>query len=299
MELRHLYYILMLAQEKNFSRAAEKLFITQPTLSSQIKSMEHELGFPIFQRSTKRVALTSYGELFVERAQKVVSEFEDFQQWTLRLREQKSARLSFGTSALTAPHASACIPDFIQQFPDVQFVHTEQWDPVLMSMVREGTLDIALVGLPMHEIDRAGLRIFPILDEHVCVVMSRSHPLHSRKSVSLQDLADEQILVTSAESGLTRLMKSEFSARGLNPNFMLNLISIEARLSMVLKGAVTFVMNRQFEWYNQKELAVVPIEPKICRTLALIAASNRELSVVERTFIQIIKDGVARRLEHK
>lgn len=299
MELRHLYYILMLAREKNFSRAAEKLFITQPTLSSQVKSLEHELGFPIFQRSTKRVALTSYGELFVERAQRVVGEFEDFQQWTLRLREQKSARLSFGASALTAPHASACIPDFIQQFPDVQFVHTEQWDPVLMDMVREGELDIALVGLPKNEIDRAGLHVFPILDEHVCVVMSRSHPLHSRESVSLQDLADERILVTSAESGLTRLMKSEFSAKGLNPNFMLNLISIEARLSMVQKGSVTFVMNRQFEWYNQKNLAVIPIEPKIRRTLALIAAANREISVVEKTFIQIIKNGVANRLKHK
>ncbi|MGM9607993.1 MAG: LysR family transcriptional regulator [Oscillospiraceae bacterium] len=297
MELHHLYYILMLAQEKNFSRAAEKLFITQPTLSQQVKKLEHELGFPIFQRSTKNVTLTSYGELFVARAQKVITEFEDFQQWTVQIRKQKSTKLSFGTSALTAPHASACIPDFINQFPEVQFIHTEQWDPTLMNMVKDGELDIALVGLPRNDVDRAGLHIFPILEEHVCVVMSRAHPLHDRESVTLQDLANEQILVTSSESGLTRLMKSEFALRGLNPNFMLNLISIEARLSMVIKGAVTFVMNRQFEWYNQKDLAVIPIEPKIHRTLALIAAANREISVVEKTFIQIIKEGVAKRLE--
>lgn len=297
MELHHLYYILMLAQEKNFSRAAEKLFITQPTLSQQVKKLEHELGFPIFQRSTKNVTLTSYGELFVARARKVIAEFEDFQQWTVQIRKQKSTKLSFGTSALTAPHASACLPDFINQFPEVQFIHTEQWDPTLMNMVKDGELDIALVGLPRNDVDRAGLHIFPILEEHVCVVMSRAHPLHDRESVTLQDLANEQILVTSSESGLTRLMKSEFALRGLNPNFMLNLISIEARLSMVIKGAVTFVMNRQFEWYNQKDLAVIPIEPKIHRTLALIAAANREISVVEKTFIQIIKEGVAKRLE--
>lgn len=297
MELHHLYYILMLAQEKNFSRAAEKLFITQPTLSQQVKKLEHELGFPIFQRSTKNVTLTSYGELFVARARKVIAEFEDFQQWTVQIRKQKSTKLSFGTSALTAPHASACLPDFINQFPEVQFIHTEQWDPTLMNMVKDGELDIALVGLPRNDVDRAGLHIFPILEEHVCVVMSRAHPLHDRESVTLQDLANEQILVTSSESGLTRLMKSEFALRGLNPNFMLNLISIEARLSMVIKGAVTFVMNRQFEWYNQKDLAVIPIEPKIHRTLALIAAANREISVMEKTFIQIIKEGVAKRLE--
>lgn len=297
MELHHLYYILMLAQEKNFSRAAEKLFITQPTLSQQVKKLEHELGFPIFQRSTKSVTLTSYGELFVARAQKVITEFEGFRQWTVQIREQKNTKLSFGTSALTTPHASACFPDFINQFPEVQFIHTEQWDPTLMNMVKDGELDIALVGLPRNDVDRAGLHIFPILEEHVCVVMSKTHPLHDRASVTLQDLANEQILVTSAESGLTRLMKNEFALRGLTPNFMLNLISIEARLSMVIKGAVTFVMNRQFEWYNQKDLAVIPIEPKIYRTLALIAAANREISVVEKTFIQIIKEGVAKRLE--
>lgn len=297
MDLHHLYYILMVAQEKNFSRAAEKLFITQPTLSQQVKKLEHELGFPIFQRSTKSVALTSYGELFVARAQKVIDEFEDFQQWTTQIREQKNTKLSFGASALTAPHASACFPDFINQFPEIQFIHTELWDPTLINMVKDGTLDIALVGLPRNDSDRAGLHIFPILEEYVCVVMSKTHPLHDRKNVTLQELANEKILVTSSESGLTRLMKSEFALRGLNPNFMLNLISIEARLSMVIKGAITFVMNRQFEWYNQKDLAVIPIEPKIHRTLALIAAANREISVVEKTFIQIIKDGVAKRLE--
>ena len=297
MELHHLYYVLMLAREKNFSRAAEKLFITQPTLSQQVKKLEHELGFPIFRRSTKSVTLTSYGELFIVRAQRIIDEFESFQQWVTQIREQKSTKLSFGTSALTAPHASACIPDFIHQFPEVQFIHTEQWDPVLMHMIKDGTLDIALVGLPRNDADRAGLHIFPIWEEHVCVVMSNTHPLHDRKGVTLQELANEHIIATSSESGLTRLMKNEFALQGLNPNFMLNLISIEARLSMVIKGAITFVMNKQFEWYNQKNLSVIPVEPKIHRTLALIAAANREISVVEKTFIQIIKEGVAKRLE--
>lgn len=297
MELHHLYYVLMLAKEKNFSRAAANLFITQPTLSQQVKKLESELGFPIFQRSTRNVALTSYGELFVARAQHVVDEFEEFQRWTIQIYGEKNTRLSFGTSALTAPHASACIPDFLIQFPDVQFSHTEQWDPALIQMVKDEELDIALVGLPRNDAVRAGLRIFPIQEEYVCVVMSNSHPLHNKKSVTLEDLEHEQILVTSNQSGLTRLVKNEFTSKGLNPNFMFNLISIEARLSMVDKGAVTFVMNKQFEWYNQKSLSVIPIEPKIHRTLALIAPAHRDITMVEKTFIQIIKDGVAKRLE--
>ena len=229
----------------------------------------------------------------------MVDEFEGFQRWTTQIRGEKNTRLSFGTSALTAPHVSTCIPDFLAQFPDVQFNHTEQWDPALIQMVKDEELDIALVGLPRSDADRAGLRIFPIQEEHVCAVMSRSHPLHNRAFVTLEELEQEQLLVTSTQSGLTRLVKSEFAAKGLNPNFMFNLISIEARLSMVSKGAVTFVMDRQFKWYNQKDLSVIPIEPKLHRTLALIAPADRDLTMVEKTFIQIIKEGVAKRLEEK
>jgi DNA-binding transcriptional LysR family regulator len=286
----------MLAEEKNFSRAADRLFITQPTLSQQIKRLETELGFPIFQRTTKSVELTSYGDLFVARAQKIVSDFEDFEQWIAQIKSAKNANLSFGSSALTSPHASACISDFIAQFPDVQLAYTEQWDPTLVNMVKGGALDFALVGLPPNGVDRSGLHIFPIQEEYVCAVMSQTHPLHTQASVTLQELANEKILCTSSESGLTNLMKSEFALRGLHPHFVLNLISIEARLSMVMKGAVTFVMSKQFEWYNHDGLAVIPIAPKIYRTLALIATANREISVVEKAFIRIIKEGVARRL---
>ena len=299
MDIHHLYYALMLAKEKNFSHAATKLFITQPTLSQQMKRLEDELGFAIFQRSTRSVTLTPCGEMFIARAQHIIDEFEEFQRWTIQIRNEKKTRLSFGTSALTAPHATACIPDFLAQFPEVEFSHTEQWDPALIQMVKDDELDIALVGLPRNDSIRAGLHIFPIREEHVCVVMSDSHPLHTRKSVTLQDLEQEQILVTSDQSGLTKLLKSEFAVKGLNPNFMFNLISIEARLSMVGKGAVTFVMNKQFEWYNQNGLSVIPIDPPIHRTLAIIASAHRNLTMVEKTFIQIVKDGVAKRLEAK
>lgn len=297
MELHHLQYVLTLAQEKSFSRAAGLLFITQPTLSQQIKKLETELGFPIFQRSTKSVALTSYGEMFVARAEQIIAQFDDLRRWAEQISALKNSRLSFGCSALTAPHASSCVSDFILQFPEVHLDYTEQWDPQLIRMVRSGDLDIALVPLPRGDADRAGLNIFPIWEEYVCVVTSSTHPLHDRQYVSLSDLSREQIVATSSESGLTRLMKSEFMAQGLEPHFLLNLISIEARLSMVARGAVTFVMNEQFKLYQQSDLCVIPIEPKIYRTLALITAANRELTLIEKSLIQIIKTGVAKRLQ--
>lgn len=296
MELYHLIYAVTLAKTKNFSRAADRLFIAQPTLSQQIRKLEEEIGFPLFQRSTRSVTLTSYGEMFVARAEKIIEQFDDLQKWAIQIGELKNSKISFGASALTSPHATACVSDFMLRFPGVQIDYTEQWDPKLTDMVREGKLDMALVALPKNDTDRMGLSVFPIGDEYVCVVISKKHPLNRHSSVSLQDLSREQIVTTSNESGLTQLMKNEFASQGLEPNFMMNLISIEARLSMAQKGAITFVMNEQFKLYGQADLSVIPIEPKIYRTMALITEGNRKLSVVETSFIDIVKNGVRHRL---
>jgi DNA-binding transcriptional LysR family regulator len=297
MEFYQLRYVLMLAREKNFSRAAERLFITQPTLSQQIKKFEGELGFPLFQRNTKGVALTAYGEQFVARAEEVSAQFEHLQHWCDQERELRNSHLSFGASVLSMPHVSQCIPDFLSQFPQVQFSYVEQWDPILLDMVRGGTLDIALVSLPQEEESRAGLSIFPVREEFVCVVVSAQHPLHDRTSVSLSDLAQEKIVSTSERSGLQGVMKAQFARNGLSPNFSMNLASIEARLSMVTKGAITFVMNEQFQRYNQEYLAVIPIEPKIYKTFALVTAANRQITVLERTFLNMVRDGILARLD--
>lgn len=296
MELYHLIYAITLAKTKNFSHAADMLFIAQPTLSQQIKKLEEEIGFQIFQRNTRSVTLTSYGEMFVARAERIIEQVDALQKWVVQIGKLKNSKISFGASALTTPHATACVSEFMLRFPGAQIDYTEQWDPKLSDMVREGKLDMALVALPKNKADRMGLSIHPIGDEYVCVVISKKHPLSERPSVSLQDLSCEQIVTTSSESGLTRLMKNEFTLQGLEPNFMMNLISIEARLSMVQKGAITFVMNEQFKLYDQAGLSVIPIEPKIYRTMALITVENRKLSVLERSFIDIVKDGVLHRL---
>ncbi|MCD8330919.1 MAG: LysR family transcriptional regulator substrate-binding protein [Oscillospiraceae bacterium] len=194
------------------------------------------------------------------------------------------------------PHISGCIPDFIALFPEVQFSYTEAWDPALRDLVRNGSLDMALVALPKNRESRAGLTVFPLREEHVCVVVSNDHPLHDRASVSLADLAREEIVSTSGQSGLQGLMKEEFARHGLEPNFTMNLVSIEARLSMVRKGAVTFVMSEQFKIYNERNLSVIPVEPKIYRTFALITAADHKLTTLEKTFQQVIQDGLLNRL---
>ena len=294
MEIQQLGYVLALARERNFSRAAGNLFITQPTLSQQLKKTEAELGFPLFVRSTRSVDLTERGAEFVRRAEGVVAAFDELQGWAFRTSQEKKARLSFGASPITMPHASACIPDFLARFPEVAFTCVEKWDPELLELVRAGELDVALIPLSRTMLDSGDLNRTPITRERVCAVVGPASPLAGRETVTLEELAGENIVSTSSQSGLTRLMKSEFALRGLNPHFTMNLISIEARLSMVEKGAVMFVMDRQFRFYQTDRYDVIPVEPPVYRTLALVTAKGR-LNHGVRSFIDILRRGVAQR----
>ena len=107
MDINHIRYVMAVAEEKNFSKAAEKLFITQPTLSLQIKKLETELGFPLFVRNTKNVELTSYGKQFVEQAKPVLDDFNQFDKWIVQTRQLRNASLTFGSSAISMPHSGA------------------------------------------------------------------------------------------------------------------------------------------------------------------------------------------------
>ena len=297
MDITLLKYVMTLAEEKNFSRAAERLFITQPTLSLQLKKLESELGFPLFTRNTKNVELTSYGKQFVKQAKPVVSKYENFTKWVEQTRTLRNTRLSFGSSAISMPHVSACIPDFLTQFPDIEFNYVEAWDPDLADMIRSGELDIALISVPKDEESRAGLYILPIHEEYVCAAVSSKNPLFGKEAVSLEDLKNEKLITTSKNSGLYNLMKQEFAKKGIEADFSMHVVSIEGRLSMLDRHSVTFVMNEQFKLYKPENIAIIPVVPKVYRTFGLATAAKRETTVLENSFLHILKDNITARLE--
>ncbi len=172
----------------------------------------------------------------------------------------------------------------------------EQWDPDLLAMVTNRTLNMALAAFPLRY-DTKGLNIFPIIDEYVCAVVSSRHPLAQKKSLSLDDLKNEKIVTTSPHSGLHRLMMEEFAASGITAPVTMNIIAVDGRMSMVSGGAVTFVMHRQFKYYENDSVCVIPIEPKIYRTLAVVTPSDRALSVEEKVLINLVRQTVSKRLE--
>ena len=285
MELYQLKYVQVLAEELNFSRAAEKLCITQSALSQQVKKLEHELGICLFERDTKGASLSPSGKEFLEYAKRIYAEYESMQQW-LAVHVGQTVSFSFGTSEYTSMSVSAGIEEFHTKFPSVHINLVQERPPMLIDMVKYNTLDLALVGVPDNKAIRSGLRLFPVRSEYICVVLSKEHVLHERESISLPELANEKIIMRSNTARIYFEILSGFELAGIVPDISIE-NNFERQFSMIRDGAITFAKSNAM-MYTNADLIMIHVEPEMSTEFAFITSASRKLSSIENSFIKVI-----------
>jgi DNA-binding transcriptional LysR family regulator len=200
MELRHLRYFLAVAQEKNVTRAAEKLGMGQPPLSQQIHALERELGVQLFRRTGHGVVLTEAGEAFADDAKRLL---EDAQHAVDRAQsagrgESGYLNIGFTGSAAFNPLVPRLIRSFRQSFPSVQLTLTEGNTAQLLALVGEGRLDVAFVrpgGQPP-----TGIAFCPLAVEPMKIVLPVTHSLSRKRKLPLSALADEPFVLIPREA---------------------------------------------------------------------------------------------------
>ena len=301
MELFQLNYAVTLGKTCNFSRAAEKLFITQPTLSYQIQRLENEVGFPLFLRTSKSVSVTVEGRKFLKEAEKVLKEYDRLCKTAQELSQSFNAELTLGTSSLSSIHISEGISAFIEAFPQVKFQLVESWDPDLVEMLRREELDVALLCMEDLEQYSDQFVIHPILKEHMCAVMSKGHPLAGRESIALEELRGERLILDAPGSELRKTVQHCFEAEGILPERTMEVSSQDTRLSLTRQGGVTFAMNEQILLYladkRDEGFAVIPLEPPHIRSFALVTTREKSKTFVVQSFLDIAMESVRRRFE--
>lgn len=194
MELHQLRYFVAVAQSGNFSRAAERCFVSQPSLSQQIQKLERQLKRPLFHRLGRKAVLTEGGRLLLDKAMTILAGVEDAER---RLRggdEAQGGRLSIGAIPTIAPYV---LPGTLQRFsagsPHAELIIREDVTAPLISAVAEGELDLAIVALPT---DDPRLHAEPLLTETLLLAVPANHPLAKRrKMVTVKDLADERFIL--------------------------------------------------------------------------------------------------------
>lgn len=195
MTLQELKYLVAVARERHFGRAAEKCFVSQPSLSVAIKHLEDELGVAVFARTRQEVQLTQIGQLVVAQAERVLEEAARVRQVAASGRDQLQGALRFGVIHTIAPYVlPALVAELLTRAKDMPLEIEENQTDVLERMLREGTIDVALLALPF---DVPGIEVEAVYDEAFAVVVPAKHPWSRRRQIAAVELNDEKLLLLS------------------------------------------------------------------------------------------------------
>ena len=193
MTLTELRYIVAVARERHFGRAAEACFVSQPTLSMGVKRLEEELGLEIFERSKNEVKLTAAGEEIVTQAQRALEEADRIKEIAEHGKDPLAGPLRFGTIYTIGPYLLPhLIPELHQRAPQMPLLLEENYTAVLAEKLKRGQLDVILISLPFAE---PGIRTWPVYDEPFVVLLPSSHPLQEQTVISTEELARQNLLL--------------------------------------------------------------------------------------------------------
>jgi LysR family hydrogen peroxide-inducible transcriptional activator len=193
MTLTELKYIVALARERHFGRAAEACFVSQPTLSIAIKKLEDELDIKLFERGGTDVSVTPIGEEIVAQAQRVIEQANAIKDIARSRKDPLAGPLRLGIIYTIGPYLlPALVRRMIAQVPQMPLMLQENFTVKLLEMLRTGELDAAIMAEPFPDV---GLDVAPLYDEPFMAAVPKDHPLARRKSLNAVELKSETMLL--------------------------------------------------------------------------------------------------------
>jgi LysR family hydrogen peroxide-inducible transcriptional activator len=196
MTLTELRYIVAVARERHFGRAASTCFVSQSTLSIGVRKLEDELGVSLFERSRNEVTLTARGELIVEQAHRVLEEVDVITQLAESEKGPLVGSLRIGAIHTIGPYIfPGLIPILLEQAPEMPLIVQENFTSNLTTLLKQGQLDAIIISYPY---DEPGIVTLPLYDEPFVVVVPSSHPWAQKKTISRDILPEENIMLLGA-----------------------------------------------------------------------------------------------------
>lgn len=193
MTLTELKYIVAVARERHFGKAAEACYVSQPTLSVAVKKLEEELDIKLFERSANEVTVTHLGEEIVRQAQSVLEQAAEIKEIAKRGKDPLAGSLTLGIIYTIGPYL---LPDLVRQMitrtPQMPLMLQENFTVKLLDMLRTGEIDCAILAEPFPD---AGLAIAPLYDEPFMAAVPVSHPLANKTEVTSEELKSETMLL--------------------------------------------------------------------------------------------------------
>ncbi|MEI6738345.1 MAG: LysR substrate-binding domain-containing protein [Pseudomonadota bacterium] len=291
MNLRDLRYLVALADLKHFGRAAEACFVSQPTLSTQLKKFEDELGVSLIERNPRNVMMTPVGDAVVARAREILREADEIKHIARRAKDPESGMVKLGIFPTLGPYLLPhIIPAIVDRFPKLELILVEEKTQTILKKLHDGELDCGLLALPIHD---DGLHIEFLFEEDFVLAVPKAHALATFKKARLADLSDQKLLLLDEGHCLREQALEVCQMAGIGENSNFRATSLETLRHMVAaKVGITLLPALTVHPPSPSSVAVVLVpfsEPVPHRRIAMVWRRSSALASFLQQMVPLIK----------
>jgi len=234
MELRQLKYFAKAAELQNFTEASNLLFITQSTLSQQIKQLEEELGIPLFDRIAKRVRLTEAGKTFLPYALKTIKDSDDGKNMLKDMMNLNTGTLTIGVTYGLTNLLTKAVLEFAAQYPNIQLQISFGTTQELIAKLEQGQLDLMLSFSQQEK--NGGYHTTPLFSSCLALIVHTSHPMADRKQISIKNLNSLPLLLPSSGYSIRNYLDTLLQRNNLSLDLKMEVNDINTLLHLVNSG---------------------------------------------------------------
>jgi DNA-binding transcriptional LysR family regulator len=290
MDLRQLRYFVAVAEERHFGRAAQRLHMSQPPLSMQIKALERELGIGLLERTSRRVALTDAGRAFLERAKIILGAVEEAREVARGAEQGLQGRLEVGfISSASLSLLPPSIRLFRERFGGVELELKELTSAQQIDALYEGGIRVGLVRLPLRA---PGIRFEPVLEERLVVAMPSGHALEELERVPLQAVADLPLIFFTRQliPGFHAQIVELFRRVGAFPKVAQHAVHLQTIVGLVASGVGIAILPSSAERVSREGVAYRALDVPDATSWMGLAWVEGDESKLVRNFIGTVRE---------
>jgi DNA-binding transcriptional LysR family regulator len=276
MDIRHIKYFESIVRNKKITKAAEELHISQPSLSSQIKALEQELGCKLIERNAREIRLTEPGIILYRHAAHILQEFENIQREMKDVKDTGLGEITIGIFPTSVYWLPQIILRFKQRFPDVLIKIKEMGAEQIEDSIKNYDIHIGISSIPIQ----TDLMLFnPIFEEQLFLITSLEHPFRDLEIINISDIEHEPFILYQTGYQLRQHVLDSCEQAGFYPNVVFESGRLETICSLVMENlGVALAPESYIKFSAQKRLKVIKVRnPTPTRTICITTHQNRYL----------------------
>lgn len=257
-ELRQLFYFVKIAETLNFSEAARSLFVTQSTLSQQIKQLEEEFGTALFERDSHSVSLTENGAKLLPLAKRTLQDARDCANQIRDLQKMVSGELIVGVTYSFCPILTETVKNFIDNYPGVKLRIISKSNEELISMLRKREVDFVLAFKPTESYDDIESHI--LFDDRLSVILRNDHPLAGMQTLGIKDIERQKIALPAKGLQARNALDKSIDIDKQNLDICIELNEIDILLDIVQSSHLLTILSEATIYHHKEKLRAIPLD---------------------------------------